>query len=225
MLRHRELQLPWLAIAGAALLLAAPGRAQEEQAEPAAEGQPASDEETPKPKPKPKAKAVETPKTEESGEGTAAEEEAPKKRQPTPEAPALAPEKKADQKARTVDSDDLATVARAFFTKLLKRDPDGASAYCKPPFYFEGKAANNPDDVRRRWAAALNSRPVERFTLYGIDVMTPEEMEAKYGKPPEKLSGWPMRGGMITVANLSGQAAVVLWKKNGTTWSAVAYHD
>jgi hypothetical protein len=58
-----------------------------------------------------------------------------------------------------------------------------------------------------------------------VTLVSPEEMAAKYGKPPERLSSWPMKGGTLSVGNLGGHAAVVLWRKNGALWQAVGFHD
>ncbi len=168
---------------------------------------------------------------EKGAEGETAAPEEPKKKRasqtPAEAPPAEAPSPAAAPKAKAEvrSSDNLAEAARDFFERLLRRDTEGAVAYCRTPFFFEGKAVNTTDEVRRRWADAINSRAVERLTLYGIEVLTPEQMEAKYGKPPSKLGNWPTRGGMITVANLSGQAAVMLWKKSGNGWTAIAFHD
>jgi hypothetical protein len=231
LLRDRELYLPRLVIVGAVLSLGAFATAQETP-EPAAPEKAAPAEPEEKAPAPTKAPAEKKPSAEptESGDTTPTAPEPPKKKRskPVPAPTEVQAPTGADQNAKTAlrpEEEELLQVARLFFVKLLKRDTEGASNLCRTPFFFEGKAVNSADDLKRRWAAAINSRPAERLVLYGIDVLTPEAMEAKYGKAPTKLASWPIKGGMFTVANLSGQAAVVLWKKNGSAWAAIAYHD
>ena len=241
MLRERELHLPWLVTLGAALV-AAPATWSQETPAPAAspteEAKPESKSKAEPKKKEPTPRESEPSEEVSSGEKEAAPPDAGQAmRESTPEPPKkpAAVEPPAGQppaesatrgKAETrAPEDDLGIVARQFFAKLLKRDIAGATTFCRTPFFFEGKSVNSPEEVRKRWAAAVSSRAVERIVLYGIDVLTPEEMVKKYGEAPSKLAAWPLKGGMITIANLSGQAAVVLWKKSNNVWSAIGYHD
>jgi hypothetical protein len=136
-----------------------------------------------------------------------------------PGAPATA---SADKKK--VD-DDLAYTAAHFFAALLARDVDKIAGYCKAPFYFESKATATDADVRKKWESALQSDPLEGVHFLGVDYYTPDEMIAKYGKPPDRLSAWPLKGGMLSVANFGGHPVVVLWKNTGVSWQAVGFHD
>jgi hypothetical protein len=231
-LRERELHLPRLVVS-CAIALAASGAWSQEPSTP-----PAAQAEEPKPEPKKKEASPAEPEAAKASSPSKKEHPAPPdEASPAPSTPepskkraaaepaAASPEPSKSKAETRTPEDDLTLVARQFFGKLLKRDITGATAFCKTPFFFEGKAVNTPEEVRKRWAGAVSSRAVERIVLYGIDVLTPEEMAKKYGDAPSKLTGWPMKGGMITVANLSGQAAVVLWKKNNNVWSAIGYHD
>jgi hypothetical protein len=133
----------------------------------------------------------------------------------------MAPEQNPPQSA----AEELPAVAKNFYLALLARNTDLLTSLCKPPFFFEGKAAYTPEEVRKRWAGSLSNEPLETVRLHDVEVLTPEEMVQKYGKAPERLAAWPLRGNMITVGNLSGHPAVVLWKKTGSGWAALGFHD
>jgi hypothetical protein len=140
-----------------------------------------------------------------------------------PSAPAAAPT--TFEQAKSLPEPALEITARIFYSRLLNKDAEGLAALCRPPFFFEAKAVATADEVKRRWSQMLENKSLDGVPLYGIDFLTPEEMIGKHGKPPEKLAGWTVKGGMLTVGNLGGRAAVVLWRKTGKDWQATGYHD
>ena len=127
--------------------------------------------------------------------------------------------------SRKQAGDEAGLPAPAFYAAILARDAAQLAALCRAPFFFEGKSVASDAEIRRAWTAALERAPVDGLRLLGVDLYSPEEMVAKFGKAPEKLSSWPLKGGTISVGNLSGHAAVVLWKKTAGQWQAVAFHD
>lgn len=119
----------------------------------------------------------------------------------------------------------LAAVARAFYATLLHRDAEALILLCRPPFFFEAQAANTPEELKERWTAVLQARSFDAARLYDVEIFTPEELTEKYGKPPEKLAAWPLKGALISVGNIDGHPLLVLWKKSGAAWAAVGFHD
>jgi hypothetical protein len=126
---------------------------------------------------------------------------------------------------RRSSEESILSAAQAFYTALLAKDVDRLATLSRAPFHFESRVANSPEEIKKRWASALSSQPLESLHLHDIEVLGPEEMVKKYGKPPERLAAWPMSGATLTVGNLSGHAAVVLWRKGGNGWQALAFHD
>ncbi|MBL8917470.1 MAG: hypothetical protein JNJ54_01300 [Myxococcaceae bacterium] len=119
-------------------------------------------------------------------------------------------------------------VARSFFEALVSGDAGRVVDYAGLPFMLEDRRIERPDELRSIWAKHLRSKRTDLLALYGIEVMTPPEMEKKYGQPPPRLKSWPWRSGpqqYLAVANVSGRAAVVLLRYVGSTWQVIAYHD
>jgi hypothetical protein len=134
-------------------------------------------------------------------------------------------EVKAAPERRSSAEEGIASVARAYYVALLSKDVDRLVSLSRAPFYFESRAVSSPEEIKKRWASALANQPLESLRLLDIEVLSHEEMIKKYGKPPERLAAWPAGGGTYTVGNLSGHAAVVLWRRNGNGWQALAFHD
>jgi hypothetical protein len=133
-------------------------------------------------------------------------------------------EEKPSAPKKPVD-ESLGATAHLFYEALLRKDVETLAGLSRAPFFFEGKQAQSNEEIKKRWLAALQGKAVQDLKLYGIDTFTAEEMVEKYGKAPEKLREWPIKGGMLTVGNLSGHAAVVLWRQNGKAWQAQGFHD
>ena len=77
------------------------------------------------------------------------------------------------------------------------------------------------------WVKQLRNKRTDLITLYDIEVLPYAEMEKKYGKPPARLGAIVPRGTEVyaAVANLSGRAAVILYRQDGRGWRAFAYTD
>ena len=125
---------------------------------------------------------------------------------------------------RQIDT-SLAVHARAFLVALQRGNIDALTLLSRVPFLFEGEAATTEDAVKQGWRSALQGKNLESTRLFDIDLLSPEEMATKYGRPPERLDSWPLKGAMIAVANIDGHPVVVLWKRSGQGWQALAFHD
>lgn len=126
------------------------------------------------------------------------------------------------------ESDQAFVVARSFFEALVTGDAGRVVDYAGLPFMLEDKKIERPDELRSTWAKHLRSKRTDLIALYGIEVLSAQEMEKKYGQPPARLKNWPWRNGgqqFIAVANVSGRAAIVVLKYVGSTWQVTAYHD
>ncbi|MGQ0505411.1 MAG: hypothetical protein ACT4TC_08820 [Myxococcaceae bacterium] len=119
-------------------------------------------------------------------------------------------------------------VARAFFDGLLAGDARGAAALTSAPFDLDDKRILSKDDVYQRLVKELRDKRTDLLTLYGIEVLSPADMEKKYGKPPARLSTlqWKNPNTYVAVANLSGHAAIAVLRSGGSdSWHVVAYTD
>ena len=94
--------------------------------------------------------------------------------------------------------------------------------------FLENRTLREPETLLEEWVRQLGAHRTDLLVLYGIEVLTPEEMEARFGAPPARLDGfpWRTRGALIAVGNLSGRAAVAVFRevKKGD-WRLIAYHD
>jgi hypothetical protein len=120
--------------------------------------------------------------------------------------------------------EELAVGVERLIDALRSRDLETILLYCKAPFFFEGKQLVTEAEVKKRWEVELSSEQ-QRRPLVAIEYFSFDEMVARYGRPPEKLAGWPMRQGTIVVANIGGHAVVMLWRKGPRGWECVGLHD
>lgn len=118
-------------------------------------------------------------------------------------------------------------VARGFFNDLITGDSNRLVARAGYPFFMETRRIDRPEELRAQWARAVRSRRTDVLKLYSIEVLAPADMEKKYGKPPQRLSSWPLRTGttFLVIGNLSGHAAILLLRQAGAAWQIVAFHD
>jgi hypothetical protein len=124
--------------------------------------------------------------------------------------------------------DQARVSARHFFEDVLVADSAGMLAHCGFPFMLEDRRVDRPDDLRGIWQKALRTHRTDLLRLYDVEILTPQEMEKKYGTPPRRLQSWNWRGGgvgYLAVGNLSGHAAVIMLKQVGAAWQVVGYHD
>ena len=81
--------------------------------------------------------------------------------------------------------------------------------------------------MKKTFDDALREKRTDLLTLYGIELLTPQEMEKRYGKPPARLAELPWRSGRnkIAIANLSGHGAVAILREVDGLWRVIAYTD
>jgi hypothetical protein len=127
-------------------------------------------------------------------------------------------------------ADDSAAVlerARSYFSDLLAARVREVVDQSELPFFLEGRKINTAEELFQEWTRNLGPKRVDLLKLYGIEVLTPAEMESKYGPPPARLGSFPWNSAhsYIAIGNLSGRAAIVLFRRGRSGWRAVAYHD
>jgi hypothetical protein len=158
--------------------------------------------------------------------------------EPPPPAPAprkaAAPKPKADESpprppGLMPDDPQLAQViARRFFNDLLLGDArELVYGECAFPFFMEDKKFSTPEELLPEWLKILRDKRTDLLTLYGIEMLSPAEMEKKYGKPPARLANLPWHAPktVLAVGNLSGHAGVVVIASGQKGWRVVGYHD
>ena len=117
--------------------------------------------------------------------------------------------------------------ARRFFTQLLAGDVRALSGEVALPFQLEGRSLEGREELLGELLRQTRSRRGDRLTLDDVDVLSPAEMEARYGRPPARLGAlnWTAPSTLVAVGNLSGHAAVVLFKLAGGRYQAFAFTD
>lgn len=153
-------------------------------------------------------------------------------RLPSPRIPGAAPTappaaEEPPARAFGSDVEAVAYEARLFFLDVLASDAQALASRAAFPFYLEDRRFDREDELFSEWLRNLRDKRTDLLTLYGIEVLTLQEMERKYGKPPARLSSVPLRTGktLIAVGNLSGRAAVAVFRQVGNRWKIVAFHD
>jgi hypothetical protein len=124
-------------------------------------------------------------------------------------------------------ADQARVTARHFFIDLVGGETSGLVAHCGFPFFMEDRRFERPDELRSEWGKNLRTKRTDLLKLYDVEVLTPAEMEKKYGAPPRRLSAWGWRGQgtFLAVGNVSGHAVVIMLKQVGAAWQVVAYSD
>ncbi|WNG58305.1 hypothetical protein F0U59_28860 [Archangium gephyra] len=191
-----------------------------EQAAPAGESAPAE-----KPRRRRKQEAAEAPAPAAQAPAPAAPAPAPPPtvQAPTPAvlaAPAAAPEPGSVQ-------DQVRNEARYLVGYLLTGDVRSTVSMLSFPFQLEERRFDAPEPLVVTWVKELRNKRTDLVTLYDVEVLPYAEMEKKYGKPPARLGAIVPRGTEVyaAVANLSGRAAVLLYRQDGDGWKAFAYTD
>jgi len=141
------------------------------------------------------------------------------KREPVPDTPALSPE---EQIRRDIQAD-----ARFLFQNLLTGDVRTASNEVLYPFSLESERYATPEELVAAWVRQLRLKRTDLVTLYDIEVMPLDAMEKKYGKAPARL-GLDLRNPKeiwTAVGNLSGRAAVLVYRRYRDEFRAFAYTD
>jgi hypothetical protein len=125
------------------------------------------------------------------------------------------------------EADQVKYAARDFFSELIAGDARKVTLDCAFPFQLEDRRLANSEELFQELLRNLRTKRTDLLTLYDIEVLSGPDMEKKYGKPPSRLSGMPWRNPRtyVAVANLSGHAAIAIFKPDGDRWVAVGYHD
>jgi len=117
--------------------------------------------------------------------------------------------------------------ARAFFADLLARRISGVVEQSELPFYLEGRQIASRDELAAEWTRNLIDKRLDLLTLDGIEILTPSQMQKRYGNPPSRLSKLPWRTEhtYLAVANISGRAAIAIFHRSASGWRAVGFTD
>ncbi|MFY0577622.1 hypothetical protein ACN28S_27820 [Cystobacter fuscus] len=117
--------------------------------------------------------------------------------------------------------------AHQLVDSLLAGDVRGSVAYLTFPFQLEERRFDAPEPLVATWVKELRNKRTDLVTLYDIEVLPYAELERKYGKPPARLGAIIPRGTEVyaAVANLSGHAAIILYRQTEDGWKAFAYTD
>ncbi|MBU8897431.1 hypothetical protein DRW03_29400 [Corallococcus sp. H22C18031201] len=147
-------------------------------------------------------------------------------KEPPPPPPVPAP-----PAGETPEPDDAQTEirqeARFLFQSLLSGDVRNAAAELMYPFQLEDKHIGTPEELVQAWVKQIRLKRTDLVTLYDIEVMPLADMEKKHGKAPARL-GLDLRNTKdvwVAVGNLSGHAAIFLFRDGGDQWRAFAYTD
>ncbi len=153
----------------------------------------------------------------------------------TPAAPATGPKPPAiaapvePNDPLAVDRETVKRVASRFVNGLLLGDARSAFGDLGLPFQLEARKFTSPEELFGELLKELRDKRVDLVTLYGVEVFTAAEMEAKHGKPPARLAGFPYRASskaFVAVANLSGHPATLVLVPGGRSgYQVVAYSD
>jgi len=128
------------------------------------------------------------------------------------------------------DPDQVKALAHNFFNDVIAGDARSIVLHSGYPFYLEDRRLELPDELHDEWLKNLRSKRTDLHTLYDIEVLTPQEMEKKYGKPPARLKNLPWNTGtrtFIAVGNLSGHACIAVYREAALPhhWQIVGYTD
>src|SRR6218665_732851 len=155
----------------------------------------------------------------------AAEKPAEKPPRPSaaPSAPAPSLTGPADEDNRLAIRDD----AQFVINYLLTGDVRSIVSMIAFPFQLEERRFDAPEPRVVTWVKQLRDKRTDLITLYDIEVLPYADFEKKYGRPPARLGATVPRGvgGYAAVANLSGHAAVLLYRPSLEGWRAFAYTD
>jgi hypothetical protein len=125
------------------------------------------------------------------------------------------------------EAEHIRKAAHHLVDSLLSGDVRGAVGYLAFPFQLEERRFDAPEPLVAAWVKELRNKRTDLVTLYDIEVLPYTELERKYGKPPARLGTLLPRGTEVyaAVANLSGHAAVILYRQTEDGWKAFAYTD
>lgn len=122
----------------------------------------------------------------------------------------------------------VSRIARVAFEKFLSGDARflvGGAGY---PFSLDGRRFDEREALFRELLQQLRARRTDLLSVDAVEVLTPDEMEKKHGKPPARLAALPWRAPntWIAVGNLSGIPVVAIFQLNPRTgWKLIAFTD
>jgi hypothetical protein len=182
--------------------------------------------------------ASETPAAESAADAPAAKptperkrkKAAPKQEASAPVAPPAQANTPAPVPGRVANEEfsaEVLTRAKVFFASLILQDIAKIVSASAVPFMLEDKTLNSEAALSAALVKALEAKNTHLLSLQNIEILTPTEMEKKYGPPPARLAKvpWNKPHTLIAVANISGHAAVAVFQQTRTGWKAVAFHD
>ena len=73
---------------------------------------------------------------------------------------------------------------REFVSQLLLGEAARVAEACAVPFQLEQARLSTRPELLKALSHALRERPNAPAVLQGLEVLTPQEMEEKHGKPP-----------------------------------------
>jgi hypothetical protein len=146
----------------------------------------------------------------------------PAARPPAAAALTPAPVESEEEDTRGVLRED----ARFVLNALLAGDVRSATSQLTFPFQLEDKRFDAAEPLIAAWVKQLRNKRTDLMTLYDIEVLPYADFEKKYGKPPARLGLQVPRGEVFAaLANLSGHAAVLLFRPTVEGWRVFAYTD
>ncbi|MBM4380596.1 MAG: hypothetical protein FJ086_15070 [Deltaproteobacteria bacterium] len=117
---------------------------------------------------------------------------------------------------------------REFISQLLLGEAGRAAKACAVPFQLEQVRHATRPELLKALSYALRDRPNAPAVLQGLEILSPQEMEEKHGKPPARLKDlpWKRPGTWVGVANLSGRGAVLtVVRTEEEGWQVTGYSD
>jgi hypothetical protein len=128
---------------------------------------------------------------------------------------------------RNRQAQEVERQARAFFEALLSANAKSATTLCSVPFVLEDRTIKSSEELVEAWSLQIRNKRVDLLSLGEVEILTPTEMEKKYGKPPARLTSFPWKGPntYLAVTRLAGHAAVAVFRESNGTARVIAYHD
>lgn len=117
--------------------------------------------------------------------------------------------------APPTSKDIVEAAARSLFFAMMNGDARTLTLASVTPFALEDRRIGSEDELFQEWLRHLRTKRTDLLVLYGVEVLTPDEMEKKYGKPPARLASLPWKTAKtyLAIGNLSGHAAIALFRE------------
>lgn len=122
----------------------------------------------------------------------------------------------------------VARISRIAFEKFLSADASYLVRGAGFPFYLDGRRFDEREPLFRELLQQLRARRTDLLSVDAIEVLTPDQMEKKHGRPPARLAALPWRAPntWIAIGNLSGVPVVALFQQHPRSgWQLVAFTD